>query len=79
MITIRFRSKDLKDKAIACLAGKARFRDSMPGALLVSDEAFDLLKERRIPFISSFAETTPDQKRVQLMSHSEIFMTAVVG
>jgi hypothetical protein len=76
MITIRFRSKALKDKAMACLAGKARFKDSMPGALSVSDEAFDLLTERKIPFIHSFTETTPADKRAALMGHPVIVVTA---
>jgi len=79
MITIRFRSKALKDKAMACLAGKARFKDSKPGTLSVSDEAFDLLTERKIPFIHSFSETTPADKRAALMAQPVIVVTGGPG
>lgn len=79
MIPIRFQSKALKDKAMACLAGKARFKDLMPGSLAVSDEAFDLLTERKIPLIHSFSEKTPADKREALMGQSVIVVAGGEG
>ncbi|MBL9146413.1 MAG: hypothetical protein JNM99_22225 [Verrucomicrobiaceae bacterium] len=59
MITIRFKTRALKDKAVACLTGNALVKDWHNGALSLPEALLEKLKERGIPFITQGIEPVP--------------------
>jgi hypothetical protein len=59
MITIRFKTRVLKDKALSCLTGNALVKDWHNGALSLPEELLEKLRARSIPFITQGIEPMP--------------------